>query len=169
MAMFHLKDLKKNPVSVRYVEDTDKIFEIVAERLRRGRVQMVCSCSGQREAGWCRHLVGVLCDRGQFESEDDKIAFNNVVIGTAVEEAAFDLEHILERFATSYREVMELRPKTLSAKQLREFGHAAGEAGKYALGLAGAIDRFISHLKLKSEEDNESSSGKPAWFAATSK
>jgi hypothetical protein len=132
MAMFHLKDLKKNPVSVRYVEDTDKIFEIVAERLRRGRVQMVCSCSGQREAGWCRHLVGVLC-------------------------------------ATSYREVMELRPKTLSAKQLREFGHAAGEAGKYALGLAGAIDRFISHLKLKSEEDNESSSGKPAWFAATSK
>jgi hypothetical protein len=150
--MIRLKELKRNPVSARYVEETSGVYEIVAERLPQGRMLIVCSCPGEREGGWCRHIIGALCDRGQFEREEDRVAFNQVVMGTALEKAALELEFNLDRFATSYREMMERRPKALSVEQLEEFGRAAAAAAKYAVYLSGAIDRFVHRMEPESED-----------------
>lgn len=147
--MLRLNELRKNPAAAHLAEDAGARHEIVAERLRDGRVHMKCSCPGQRSEGWCRHMVAVLCARGEFENDEQRYAFEAIVGGTAVEDAANELEDSLTRFAAEYAEMMAALPRTLSSEQLDEFAGAGAGAGRAASELCRAIDRFVREAGRK--------------------
>jgi len=141
MLRFH--ELQQNPASAIFCDETGTRFTVVAERLRRGFVKLTCQCQHKSEAGWCKHCLAVLSDRGIFEDEQQRLAFEGIVAGTQLKAAAKRLNKALETFATAYRHMKLDLPVALDSDQLQSFAARAYEASVAANELGLALEAFI--------------------------
>ena len=147
MRRFH--QLRQNPVSVTFRDGTGATITVVAERLRQGLVKMTCDCQRQSNAGWCQHSLAVFSDREIFEDKRHREAFDHIVGGTLLEEAATKLTKALDAFAVAYRRLKFGRPSALDPGQLRQFADHAHHASAAAEHLVLALEDFISELRLR--------------------
>jgi hypothetical protein len=147
MLRFH--ELRQNPVSVTFRDGTGAKITVVAERLRQGLVKMTCDCQRQSKAGWCKHCLAVLSDREIFDDKKHREAFERIVGGTFLEEAAAKLTKALDAFAVAYRHLKFGRPSDLDPGQLRKFADQALHASTAAEHLVPALEDFISELRLR--------------------
>jgi hypothetical protein len=147
MRRFH--ELRKNPVSVTFRDGTGATITVVAERLRQGLVKITCDCQRQSKAGWCQHCLAVFSDREVFEDNKHREAFERIVGGTFLEEAAGKLTKALDTFAVAYRHMKFGRPADLDLGQLRKFADKAHHASSAAEHLVLALERFIDELRLR--------------------
>ena len=147
MLRFH--ELRQNPVSVTFRDDTGATITVVAERLRQGLVKMMCDCQRQSNAGWCQHCLAVFSDRQIFEDKEHREAFDRIVGGTLLEETATKLTIALDAFATAYRRLKFGRPSALNPGQLRQFANHAYHASTAAEHLGLALEDFIYELRLR--------------------
>ena len=147
MLRFH--ELRQNPVSVTFRDGTGATITVHAERLRQGLVKMTCECQRQSEAGWCQHCLAVFSDREVFEDDTHRQAFERLVGGTYLEEAAGKLTKALDAFAVVYRQMSFDRPSHLDPSQLKNFANQAYHASTTARHLALALEDFIHELRLR--------------------
>jgi hypothetical protein len=145
-AVLKLNELRQNPVTVTTKSESDEAITMVAHRRRDGRVRLDCSCADARK-GWCKHQIDLICDRMPIAHDDTRYAVGDIVLGTPLEDAAESLDHALECFAESYREMMQKCPARIDSGMLDEFGDVASQAGNDARDLARAIDTFVARLK----------------------
>lgn len=145
MLRFH--ELQINPVSVTFRDETGARITVIAERLRKGRVNMTCQCRHHSEAGWCKHCLAVLCEQVNLEDDQHSVAFENIVAGTRLKATAQNLKYALESFATAYRHAKRDLPVALDADQLNKFATEAQRASIASRELALAIKAFIKDLR----------------------
>jgi len=147
MLRFH--ELRQNPVSVAFRDETGATITVLVERLRQGLVKMTCECQRQSETGWCKHCLAVFSDREIFENDKHRQAFEQIVGGTRLEDAANELTTALEAFAVAYRNLKFDRPSDLDPGRLKHFAHQAHHASTTAGHLALAIEEFAKELRLR--------------------
>jgi hypothetical protein len=147
--MLRYAELRQNPVSVTLRDKTGATFTVRAERLRQGLVKMTCECPRQLAAGWCPHCLAVFSDREIFESDIHRQAFEHIVGGTDLENAANKLTKALDAFAAAYRQMKFDRPAELDPSQLNSFAKQASQAGEAAGHLAQALEQFIDDLRAR--------------------
>ena len=145
MLRFH--ELRQNPATVIFYDDTGARVTVSAERLRQGRVNMTCQCRHHSEAGWCMHCLAVLCDRVNLEDDQHRLAFENIVAGTRLKATAHKLKNTLESFATAYQRIKRNVPATLDPDQLDNFAASAYYASITGQKLALIIKAFIKELR----------------------
>ena len=161
MLRFH--ELRQNPVSVTFRDGTGATITVVAERLRQGLVKITCDCQHQSKAGWCQHCLAVFSDREVFEDNKHREAFERIVGGTFLEEAASKLAKALDTFAVAYRHMKFGRPADLDLGQLRKFADQAHHASSAAehLVLVRAKSDGAAHIlagKITEQLDAENAS-----------
>lgn len=147
MLRFH--ELRQNPVSLTFRDETGARVTVIAERLRHGFVNMTCQCPQHSHAGWCKHCLAVLCEQVTLEDDQaqNRLAFENIVRGTRLKAIALRLKLALEPFATAYRNIKHDLPTALDPGQLNSFATDAFRAGMAARQLALAIEEFIKELQ----------------------
>jgi hypothetical protein len=145
MLRFH--ELRQNPASVTFYDQTGARITIIAERLRQGLVNMTCQCRHHSEAGWCKHCLAVLCDQVILEDDQQSLALEGIVAGTRLKATANKLREVLEAFATAYRHMKRDLPAALDPDRLHNFATEAYQTGMAAHQLALAIEAFIKELR----------------------
>jgi uncharacterized Zn finger protein len=145
--MLRYHELRQNPASVTFYDQSGARVTVIAERLRRGLVNMTCQCQQHAEAGWCKHCLAVLCDQVIFEDDQYSLAFEQIVAGTQLKATAHRLKHALESFAKAYRRNQREAPTALDPDQLISFAAKANQAGITSRQLALTIDAFIKELQ----------------------
>jgi hypothetical protein len=145
--MLRYHELRQNPASVTFLDQSGVRVTVIAERLRGGLVNMTCQCQRHSEAGWCEHCLAVLCDQVIFEGDQYNLAFERIVADTRLKAMAHRLRNALESFAKAYRRSMRDKPTALDPDQLINFALNANQASITSRQLALAIDAFIKELQ----------------------
>ena len=147
MLRFH--ELQQNPVSVTCRDETGAAYDVIAMRLREGIVKMTCQCQHYSQEGWCKHCLVVFSDQEVFKDTKHREAFDHLVGGTYLQEAAVKLTNALDAFALVYRQMKSVRPSEVNCDQLKKFAVQAGRAGSSADNLAEALEGFINEAAAR--------------------
>jgi hypothetical protein len=157
MRRFH--ELRENPVSVTLRDRHEATYTVVVMRLREGVVKITCQCQRYSENGWCHHCVALFSDKEIFESTQQREAFEQLVGGTYLEEAATNLIRGLDDFAVAYRQMKAVRPSDLNPNQLRDFAKSADHASTTAHSLVVALEKFVKEAAARHKEVRSGSTG----------
>ena len=145
--MLRYHELRQNPASVTFYDQSGARVTVIAERLRGGLVNMTCQCQQHSEAGWCKHCLAVLCDQVIFEDDQDSVAFEKIVADTRLKAMAHQLRSALESFEKAYWRYKRDAPTALDPDQLIKFAAKAKQASITSRQLAIAIEAFIKELQ----------------------
>jgi len=145
--MLRYHELRQNPASVTFYDQSGARVTVIAERLRGGLVNMTCQCQQHSEAGWCKHCLAVLCDQVIFEDDQYSLAFEKIVAGTRLKSTAHRLRNALESFVKAYRRNKLDAPTALDPDQLINFAAKAHQASISSRQLALTIEAFIQELQ----------------------
>jgi uncharacterized Zn finger protein len=152
MLRFH--ELEQNPVTITCADESGATFDVITLRLREGVVKMTCRCEHYSQEGWCKHCLAVFTNKAIYADTGHREAFNRLVGGTYLQEAAAKLINALEVFATSYKQMKSLRPSQISSAQLKQFATQAGRAASSADDLAEALKGFINEAAARRGPDD---------------
>jgi hypothetical protein len=152
MLRFH--ELEQNPVSITCPDESGATYDVMALRLREGVVKMTCQCQHYAHEGWCKHCLAVFTDKAIYKDARHREAFDRLVGGTYLQEAAAKLINALEAFAGMYKQMRSLRPSQISSVQLKLFATQAGRAASSADDLAEALDGFINEAAARRGPDD---------------
>jgi hypothetical protein len=146
--MLTRSELPENPV-VLAVEDADgRKHRVTTERIRGGRIRMVCTCEASRSDGWCRHQVQLLClryDAVVERIEEAEFHFEDVVMGTPLADIADEVDLALGDYQAALAAIGQKRPSALAGEALRRTAEMAGDLAEAATHL----DRTLSRFKKK--------------------
>jgi hypothetical protein len=147
--MLTRSELPENPV-VLAVRDADgRHHTVTTERLRGGKIRMVCTCDGSQSAGWCQHQVQLLCMRYEAvvdRCEDAEYRFEDIVMGTPLADVADEVEVALADFQKALRGIDTNRPAGLGGDELRRLAESASDLAEAATHLDSTIMRFKKKL-----------------------
>jgi hypothetical protein len=147
--MLTRSELPENPV-VLAVHDADgRKHTVTTERIRGGKIRMVCTCDDCRSHGWCRHQVELLCmryDAVTSRSEDAEFHFEDIVMGTPLADAADEVDVALADYESALRALDQKRPAGFEDGKLRVTAELATDVAEAATHLDTAIARFRKRL-----------------------
>lgn len=147
--MLTRSELPENPVAIA-VEDADgRRHRVTTERVRGGRIRMICTCDASRSDGWCRHQVQLLCLRYDCvvdRSEEAEFHFEDVVMGTPLADIADEVDVALGDYHIALAAIGQQRPLSLAGEALRRAAEMATDLAEAATHLDRALDRFKKKL-----------------------
>lgn len=147
--MLSINEIRKNPVEVQ-VANGDSRYVLVIKRLKGGKVQLSCSCPHFSFEGWCQHSVELLCfryDRAIFATASEHFDFEDLVLGTQLQDAAEELVAVREDFDKAVIEFEKCKTLENGIDQLDNMGVYAHLLGDAAAELASALATLKSRLK----------------------
>jgi hypothetical protein len=147
--MLTRSELPENPVVLAVQDEDGRKCTVTTERVRGGRIRMLCTCDANRASGWCRHQVRLLCMRydGVLEhSETDEFYFEDVVMGTALADLADEVDVALEEYEAALDRIDIRRPAGTESSALRAVAELAADLADAATHLDATLIRFRKRL-----------------------
>ncbi|HEV2559262.1 MAG TPA: hypothetical protein VGU45_11595 [Microvirga sp.] len=147
--MLTRSELPENPVVLAVRDPDGCLHTITTERVRGGKIRMICTCDANRASGWCEHAIQLLCTRYDSvvdPSDDLEFRFEDVVMGTPLADMADEVDVALADFHAALRDMDAKRPSGLDRDQLRRIAELATDLADTASHLDATLTRFKKKL-----------------------
>jgi uncharacterized Zn finger protein len=146
--MLTRSELPENPVVLNVAGAAGERHRVTTERLRGGKIRMICTCDASAAEGWCRHQVELLCMRYDSVIERDETAefhFEDIVMGTPLADTADEVELALDEFDQALTALMK-RPPGTDPADLRTMAGLADAVAEASRQLDRALERLRKRL-----------------------